>query len=379
MAAAARVVQASEVRSARVESLRALAAMGVLVGHVFGVTVGFGAATFGDRLGLAGGYGVWLFFALSGYLLFWPFVKRDYLGAGTIDLRRYALNRALRILPLYYVVVIVLLVVNEGGGSLDQWWRFATFTQSFFSDTVTAVDGPMWSLVIELQFYALLPVLAWILIRASRGSIGAAAALTAMLGAASFALWYVKVHRFGAQADLRWRYSLPATFLAFTPGMLLALARSQVGRIRLPRWMTADAPLLASVPVWVLAVDQIGWAEPLSALAAALVLASVVLPLPPGVLTRALDWRPLAMLGVASYSLYLWHLPIVTSLDNHLGTGFLPLLAIAVPTCVAVALASYRLVERPFLSMRRRWEPTRPTGLPASAEPQVEQELARNL
>jgi peptidoglycan/LPS O-acetylase OafA/YrhL len=143
--------------------------------------------------------------------------------------------------------------------------------------------------------------------------------------------------------------------------------------------MTADAPLLASVPVWVLAVDQIGWAEPLSALAAALVLASVVLPLPPGVLTRALDWRPLAMLGVASYSLYLWHLPIVTSLDNHLGTGFLPLLAIAVPTCVAVALASYRLVERPFLSMRRRWEPTRPTGLPASAEPQVEQELARNL
>src|SRR3954451_17420490 len=128
-----RVVQAAEARSARVESLRALAATGVLVGHVYGVATGFEQGSFANRLGLAGGFGVWLFFALSGYLLFWPFVRRDYSSGGRIDLRRYALNRALRILPLYYVVLVVLLVLNEGGGSPAQWLRFGTFTQSFFT------------------------------------------------------------------------------------------------------------------------------------------------------------------------------------------------------------------------------------------------------
>ena len=107
------------------------------------------------------------FFALSGYLLFWPFVRRDYGSGGAIDLRRYALDRALRILPLYYFAVALLLVVNEGGGNLTQWWRFATGTPSFFKDTVGTVDGPMWSLMVELQFYALLPLLAWAIFKSA--------------------------------------------------------------------------------------------------------------------------------------------------------------------------------------------------------------------
>ena len=65
-------------------------------------------------------------------------------------------------------------------------------------------------------------------------------------------------------------------------------------------------------------------------------------------LTRSLDWRPLALIGVASYSLYLWHLPIVEALAPHA-------LALSVPVSLAVALLSYRLVETPFLRLRRRW------------------------
>src|SRR4051794_19369930 len=136
MTAASPLLQASEPRSARIESIRALAAFGVLFGHVYGLTSGFTLDSFGDRLGLAGGFGVWLFFALSGYLLFWPFARRDYGTGGPIDVGHYLLNRALRILPLYYVVVVVLLLVQEGGGSAGQWVKFGTFTQSFFPDTV---------------------------------------------------------------------------------------------------------------------------------------------------------------------------------------------------------------------------------------------------
>jgi peptidoglycan/LPS O-acetylase OafA/YrhL len=355
----ARVSQAGEVRSARIESLRAVAAVSVLVGHTFGVAEGFGTTGFAHRLGLAGNYGVFLFFALSGYLLFWPFARRDYGAGGRIRLRRYALNRALRILPLYYVVLAVFLVLNEGGGSFTQWLRFGTFTESFFSDSVLTVDGPMWSLSVELQFYALLPLVAWVVVRLSRGSIGWAAALIAVAGFASLIVWWLKVHRVGAGVDPRWIYSLPAMFLAFVPGMLLALLRVRIeSRPARPSWLRPDVLLLSSVPFWLLAAYRVDWVEPLCTVASLLVVAAVVLPEREGALARALDWRPLALLGIASYGLYLWHLPVVESMGRRTDASFLPLLAIVLPLCVAIAAAGYLVVERPFLQMRRRWGPT---------------------
>jgi len=80
MAESAPVVrQAGERRAARIESLRALAALGVLVGHAWGWSHGFnGAAIYGSyhgRVLLSGGFGVFLFFALSGYLLYLPFAR----------------------------------------------------------------------------------------------------------------------------------------------------------------------------------------------------------------------------------------------------------------------------------------------------------------
>jgi peptidoglycan/LPS O-acetylase OafA/YrhL len=360
VAAPARIVQANEVRSTRIESLRALAALGVLVSHVFGLSFGFGGGTFGDRFVLAGGYGVVLFFALTGYLLFLPFARRDYGdGSRAIHLLTYARNRALRILPLYYVVLVVLLLANEGGGDTSHWLRFATFTQSFFTDTVAAVDAPMWSLVVEVQFYVLLPLFAAMLVRASRGSTAVAAALVASLALASLAFWWHNVHPYPHAGDLRLRYSLPATFLCFTPGMLLALARAQLERMQTrPRLPSAGLLLLSSTPVWLLAVYRDAWAEPLCAIGSALVLAAVALPVSEGRLVRSLDWRPLAALGLASYSLYLWHLPLVKSLDRHTDVGFVALLALAVAVSIGVASASYLIVERPFLRLRRRWVPT---------------------
>jgi peptidoglycan/LPS O-acetylase OafA/YrhL len=364
------VVQAGEVRSARIESLRALAAMSVLLGHVWLFTQGSASAAYPQRLVEAGRYGVWLFFALTGYLLFWPFVRSGLSHGGPIDLRRYALNRALRILPLYYVVVIVLLLVDQHGGSAAQWLRFGTLTESFFRSTVGTVDVPIWSLVVEVQFYVLLPLLAWLLLRA--GSMRWAAAGLAALAALSLGVWFAKVHA-PATPDLRWRYSLPATFFNFTPGMFLALLRA-----RPPRVAWRSTPLvLGGVGLWLVAAAAIRWAEPLCALAAAPILAALVLPGIEGALTRALAFRPLAALGVASYSLYLWHVPAIRSLHSHTGWGTLPLLASGALAAIAVASLSYLAVERPFLRLRRRWGPVaaEPAGTPASdgtAQPQIE-------
>src|SRR3954462_13862024 len=195
---APQVDQAGERRSARIESLRALAALGVLVGHAYGWSHGWQNvyATFHGRVLLSGGVGVFLFFALSGYLLFLPFARAAFGGGGGIELGRDALKRALRVGPLYYVVIATFLIVR-GEGLRGQWWRFALFLEGFSERTVGRVDGPVWSLVVEVQFYVLLPLFAWLLTRASRPSRASAWARVWALGVPAFVVGPGKV----TQAD----------------------------------------------------------------------------------------------------------------------------------------------------------------------------------
>jgi peptidoglycan/LPS O-acetylase OafA/YrhL len=340
--------QAREPRSVRVESLRAVAALAVVICHAYAIVNGFVFETFTQRVILGGGlYGVDVFFCLSGYLLYLPFARRDFGGGPAIHLGGYAANRALRLLPLYYVVLAVLVVVKHP--TLDITIRFVTFTQSFSEELVAkALDGPMWSLVVELHFYLALPALAWLLGRVAGGAPGWAATALVALGLLSLV-----VSEAGLRPSDVWTYSLPSTFLFFVPGMLLALLRAR--QVAVPG--TADAWLLSSVPIWLL----VSWdydLAPLAAVASFLVVGSVVLPVRPGRIVRVLDLRALAVVGTASYSLYLWHLPILEWLPDpgrHGASGFLVMLAVGGSVSVVVALVSYRLVERPLLLRRWRW------------------------
>lgn len=358
----ATVEQAGELRSARIESLRALAALGVLAGHVYGTAHGYDAfailGTFTDRFLLGGGFGVFLFFALSGYLIYWPFARAEFGGGAAIDLRRYALNRALRILPLYWISVVVVLLWQADGGSATEWWRFMLFAENYFADTVGQVNGVLWSVVVEVWFYATLPLVAYVVSRLARGSRGRAALLVAALGGASLLLWYLQVYRH--PGDDIWRYNFPTTYFFFTGGMLVALLRT-AWQERPAAWLRGplarrDLWLLASIPIWLVIVwrYQYTW---LAVLPSSLIVAACVLPLRDGPAARALQWRPLALVGVASYSLYIWHVPILQELDGApwLPSGALGLAAVAVPLTLAAAAASYLLIESPFLRMRRRW------------------------
>jgi peptidoglycan/LPS O-acetylase OafA/YrhL len=367
---AASIDQASELRSARVESLRALAALGVLVGHTMGTAYDYDTAyTLGGdyphRLIFGGGFGVYLFFALSGYLLFLPFARRDFGGGWPIDLRRYALNRALRILPLYYAVLILLMLVQEGGGTPKQWLLFTTFGQNFTGGTLLTVDGVMWSLVVEVHFYLLLPLLAWLVARSARGSAARAAAAVAALGLASFALRWAVFYADPATANQYLRYSIATTFMFFTVGMLIALLRTARSRVPGP----AAAWLAASAALWALVAYDYSL-EALCAVAAFLLVGACVLPLRPTRLLRPLEWPALAAVGVSSYSLYLWHVPMLRLIDDVPGLveDFPRLLAVTVPVCVAAAFASYAAIEAPFLRLRRRWGSTAAApGLPIPA------------
>jgi peptidoglycan/LPS O-acetylase OafA/YrhL len=367
------IVQAGERRLAPVESLRALAALGVLLFHVELLTFALnrtGSTSRLDHVAVSGSHGVYLFFSLSGYLIFRPFAQRAW-GAGTpVNLRRYARNRVLRILPLYYVAVVLLLLTQEHGGTATQWLRFPLFLENYWPDTNQTVDGPLWSIVVELQFYLVLPLLAWAVARRDRRWGGLALLDLFLIGYAGREIGVL--HHVGTLGV--WKTTFVLTFVWFVPGMLLAWLETCCAG-GMPAWV--PAPLTAAtlwfaagVAIWLV---QPLWGAPDDVYLAAnvLLVGSCVLPLRRGVSTAVLSWRPLAALGVASYSLYVWHAPILLKLDDWhvVRTGFWPYALAATPLCIAAAALSYWVVERPFLRQRRRWSAASPAPLPPASEP----------
>ena len=326
---APRITQAGEVRSARVESVRAVAAL--------------------------------------------------FDGGRRVDLATYARNRALRLLPLYFLAIAVVLVAKEHGGTWEQWRLLATFSQ--VQDAAASEVIPItWSVAVEVHFYLLLPVLAAGVGAVARGSLARAAAFLALVGGASLVVRIVTLYD-GSWSSAPWRFSLPGMLFVFTAGMAIALLRIAWERRppRLPGWVArSDTWLLAALALWFAGI-QTYRAEILVVVAACLVVGACVLPLRAGPLVRVFDTRALALVGIASYSLYMWHYPVLEWMQGwYPWAGDFRLLALAaVPLCLVIAATSYLLVERPFLTLRRRWgsttaqpppERSSATPFPATAE-----------
>jgi peptidoglycan/LPS O-acetylase OafA/YrhL len=357
------VRQAGERRNARLESLRGVGAIAVLTAHVYGIAHGYNPAALLNH-GIGGFlfsfalFMFFMFFALSGYLLYRPFALRAFGGGGPINVARYAHNRAVRVLPLYFSAVVIMLLFTQSGGTWGQWWRFGTLTENYFTATAGTVDGPLWSLAVELTFYIVLPILAWLVARLARGSMRRAVAVLLALGAAS--VW-VRVHFYLSVfvgQDSRWDWNLASFLFAFVVGMLLALLRIHWDR-GAPRWSRGVLGhsltwLAGSVALWLIVTRNLRW-DPILAPAAFLLVGACALPLRQSRLLRGLDWRWVVGIGIASYSLYVWHFPVVARIWESTHVSAIVLEAITLPLCVAIALGSYRLIEAPFLRRRRRW------------------------
>jgi peptidoglycan/LPS O-acetylase OafA/YrhL/4-amino-4-deoxy-L-arabinose transferase-like glycosyltransferase len=397
-------------RFAGFDGLRALAALGVLVTHV-GLKVGFSTRDVTGNYLARLDVGVAVFFVLSGFLLYRPFVARRLAGRPRLDTRSYLRNRALRIYPAYWLALTVLVVVLDvrGRDEIQGLWDFVMFYglfQSYSADTALGGLQQAWTLTNEVAFYLLLPLWAYAAARLGRrltprramiGELGVLG-LTAA-GALAFRYWVHTVDTSDVTLGtidprIHW---LPANLHMFVPGMALALvlewSRRRDRPLRLLEWPRRH-PLVcwaaAAACFWAVSEPlglgfEVGTNDPGTSMVKEGLYAAigflVVLPVAlAGVtLPRSLRWlgsRPMVVLGVLSYGIYLWHEGILDiyrdTRDLPVFTGSLPAALLAtIAGTVAVAAVSYVLVELPALSLkdrrRRLFDEWRPVGLPAAA------------
>ena len=331
----------------------------------------------------AGHSGVGLFFILSAFLLSVPFLRQA-AGGKRVSVRRYFGRRALRILPLYYVAVLVGTVLSASVPS--QLWRGIPYL--FFLNALPGVSTPLppyssvwWSLATEMQFYLVLPLLPLAL--TSRA--GRRCAMV-VLGAWAAAYGVFLMHWFGAQTipgELALGYSLfgrAPMFLAGIAAAWLYVHHGSALRARLSRNMIlrhggADVVLLAILTAlayvlrWVVLIGPHGyenppytaWHLPEVLLWTTVLLLLLVAPLR---LKPLLSNPALNRLGVLSYSMYIWHVPVFVGGVRLLSTywrfslGWNASTAVVAsllgPLCVALSELTYRLIERPFLIRKER-------------------------
>jgi peptidoglycan/LPS O-acetylase OafA/YrhL len=166
------------VRLGALDGLRGLAALGIVVLHVWMFDHGDANGGFDPQSGVDMTInelrlGVVLFFVLSGFLLAGPWVASALDERPAPCLGRFAAKRAARIVPAYWVAMLGSFWLLRGTGhdyevSAGQLALFAAFGQNYVGAVAGKLDPPMWSLVVEVSFYAVLPLAGWLLVRAAR-------------------------------------------------------------------------------------------------------------------------------------------------------------------------------------------------------------------
>jgi peptidoglycan/LPS O-acetylase OafA/YrhL len=377
------------------DSLRAVAAIGVLAAHT-GYLAGSQTAWYGSAVaqGIAG---VTIFFVLSGFLLYRPFLATELDGNRGVRLRDYARRRLLRILPAYWLALtIIALWLKLPGAPVfgHDFWRYYLLLQVYSGHTILGGLGAAWTLCVELSFYLLLPFYAMGIQRLGRGRervsrlrmelwVLAGLALISL----GFRYWTLTHYVVPIYATL-----LPY-FSWFAVGMALAVI--SVGPIA-PRLVSAVTKhpalswLVAAVVYLALSVllrgrfdhrlgySSAGWMAQhvLSAIVAfALVAPAALGHTAGGWPRRVLAWRWLASLGLISYGIYLWQGGWVDQVAllwaPHWGLpSWLPPITIEFVATLALSVAcaaiSYRFLERPLMRFKNTHRTSTP---PATRDP----------
>ena len=367
------------------DSMRAIAAFAIVFTHTASVT-NFNSDNYFGQFTARLNIGVALFFLLSGFLLYRPFVASRYEGRPRVRIRDYTRRRALRILPAYWVALTLLALWPGLIAFWDgPWWRSYLFTQIYYREGIISQGiFPAWTLCIEVSFYLALPLLAVAIGRFAGRRVRVELALLGVLAAACLALRFVLEGAGGG-------YIAQNTILCyldwFCVGMALAVVSVAAwGRERDSRVLRTivDRPwvpwALAAAGFWVVST-QLGLSRTFFGLYSErayhgehllFVTVSALFMLPAifgdwhaTPIRRMLAWRWLAWLGLISYGVFLYHGPFVLWLSEQNadewipGSGYFSMTFVACVMAIAAASASYYLVERPALRFKDRGSSSR--------------------
>lgn len=371
------------------DGLRAAAVVAVVLTHS-GYWTGRYERGFGAAFLARMDSGVAVFFVISGFLLFRPWLRSAVTPSrAPQSLRTYAWRRVLRILPAYWLAValcLLLLPQNRSAGVGD-WLRHVLLLQIYqygwFREGLTQT----WSLCTEVAFYAVLPLLglattAWLRRRRWSPRAALAACLALALVPIGWQLW---MH--ATPGPVMGGFWLPAYLGWFAAGMALAVVRvhlderppapasrwwhaEELGRHPFTCWGLSAAALLV-------AMTPLAGARSLTTATAGQAIAKSVLY---GVLATTLVWptvfgrsrassavfanRPMRYLGDISYGMFLYHLLVLDTvmrlLGNHVFSGqVVQVFPLTLLGAVALAALSFRFLERPLIRVAHRPAPSR--------------------
>lgn len=371
----------------------------------------------------SGFIGVQLFFALSGFLLAQYWLKPSFQGKPRPSTRQYFKQRLLRIVPAYYCCLFLLLlffvpalipvasvysrigVFVLGAHLLFLQYLFPVSSASYI------IDGSLWTLTMEMLFYVSLPLAIWLFVK-NRWIYSLFAAILVSLG------WlYLTRNSLGPLVRLEQyhtpgvtltedvaRYFLsvqfPTHFGNFALGITLANIYTQyqlkTRTDRLFRIITGNrAALVYFIAGWALEFFLMYVIRQtqnqtlvyysyflIASLGFTLILAGILFG---GQWIRSMfSFTPLRLIGIISYSIYLWHLPIIHLFNSYPNILALPperrFLHVLLGTASSVFLLAaglYLAVEKPFMVLGRKKSPTKRLG--ADRESEVSLALALPL
>ena len=343
--------------------------------------------------GMRGEVGVSLFFVLSGCLLSLPFWNAFVNAERLPSLRTYVINRAARIIPAFWINLIFCTLIAYW--IFDQninWWRLISglfFINSYhYSSFFPAeLNGPLWSIGLEVSCYLLLPIVLFTIIkRIKRLSLAFAGLITWILALQLLNPWIIS--KFMTGEDLKgWKYgqtggakqwlpywNIDSFFSQFLCGSLAALAIVTLTSREIKKSIAFDLSTLffTIAAIWLVASRLTPGApdsftkQPYMAPFYAILMAAVLVSASMSTqIYRILDNKLFRWISKLSFSIYLWHMFLIVIierrvLDNYVYYGltdiwqWILISSIVLGVSIAIAATSWRFVESPVLQFARK-------------------------
>lgn len=346
----------SSKREFGLDLVRALAILGVVISHSLPLFVMAGRKPYMD---MAGGYGVELFFVLSGFLIGSIFIRECDSGLSAGSLKRFWVRRWMRTLPAYYAALL-----------FSYWWKghvelsYLLFLQWPVNGIGFDIMQISWSLAIEEWFYILLPIVTLLVAPfARKHTIVWVAVLLIAVGFAYRV--YALLHSVEIFETIRDARVNSLRFDGIAMGVLLAYANTRVGLRELMAGRQEQLRRVALAMLTVMGIyffrEKLGFAAPHwfevlfqhTAVDISCVLFVVYwYCFPP----QWSGWRARAVyyVSLTSYSNYLWHFYVMQYLYFHSHTRGFWMVALYYVLVALVATLMHWLTERPFLALRER-------------------------